>query len=137
MQAPVDALVNPELFRALGDPTRARIAVCLCKCSRPCSVSEIAECCSVDLSVVSRHLAILERACLLESTRHGRTVLYRVRYDILVQSFRSLADAIELCWSACGQADRGGGLCCPPSDSRPGASTTARCEASPGDPHNA
>lgn len=110
--APVDNLLNPDLFKALCDPTRAKIAVCLCKCSRPCTVSELAECCNVDLSVVSRHLAYLERCGVLDSTRQGRTVFYRVRYQALIQSFRTLANAIEVCWLACGSGCAPEQSCC-------------------------
>lgn len=108
---PLDRAINPELFKALCDPTRASITACLCKCCRPCKVSEIAECCRVDLSVVSRHLAMLERAGVLESSRRGREVLYRVRYDALIGAFRQLADTIEVCSLACGDHAPAGSAC--------------------------
>lgn len=94
---PVDDLLDPELFKALCDPTRVRLLGCLVKCGRACSVSEIAECCPVDLSVVSRHLRVLERAGLLEAVKQGRTVFYRVRYERFCTALRALADAIETC----------------------------------------
>ncbi len=113
--APLDSLLNPDLFKALCDPTRATIALCLCKCSRPCSVTEIAECCNVDLSVVSRHLAFLERCGVVDCTKQGRTVFYRVRYESLIQSFRALASAIETCYLACGRSPCDpNSACCPP-----------------------
>lgn len=92
--AAVDRLLDTELFKALGDPTRARLLSCLVKCGRPCSVSEVAECCSVDFSVVARHLSQLARAGVLGSTKQGRTVWYQVRSDELCQRLRQLADAI-------------------------------------------
>ena len=70
---------------------------CLAKCGRACSVGEVAECCSVDFSVVSRHLAILARAGVLEANKAGRTVTYSVRFAHLAGVFRSLAVAIEQC----------------------------------------
>lgn len=94
---PVDELLTPQLFKALGDPTRVKLLACLAKCARSCSVGEIAECCSVDLSVVSRHLGLLEQAGILESRKQGRAVFYEVRYQDLVGSLRALADAIENC----------------------------------------
>lgn len=94
---PVDGMLDPAMFRALGDATRVAIVACLVKCGREASVSEIAECCLVDLSVVSRHLALLARAGILESRRDGRTVHYRVRYGHLCDQLRRLADAIEQC----------------------------------------
>lgn len=94
---PVDALLDAELFKALSDPTRLKLFSCLAKTGRACSVTELTECCSVDFSVVSRHLGILERAGLLVVTKEGRTVLYRVRYQPLAKTFRALAQAIEAC----------------------------------------
>jgi DNA-binding transcriptional ArsR family regulator len=108
-RAPIDSLLNPDLFRALCDPTRAALVACIAKCGRGCSVSEVAECCSVDLSVVSRHLGVLARAGVLESRKEGRTVYYAVRYAELVTLLRSLANAFhECCPEGCGQ---GGGCC--------------------------
>lgn len=94
---PVDELLDPALFKAFSDPTRVSLLACIAKCGRGCSVGEVAECCSVDFSVVSRHLALLARSGVLESTKEGRTVFYRVRYTELVHSLRSLADALEDC----------------------------------------
>jgi ArsR family transcriptional regulator len=94
---PVDDLLDPALFKSLCDPTRLKLLACLAKCGRPCSVTEVAACCSVDLSVVSRHLAILEKAGALASTKEGRTVYYAVRYESLSQTLHALADAIAAC----------------------------------------
>jgi ArsR family transcriptional regulator len=110
---PVDDLLEPALFKALGDPTRVRLLACVAKCGRACSVSEVAECCSVDLSVVSRHLQALARAGLIEPSRSGRTVSYAVRYSEVVAKFRALADAIQECApekSPCCEGGRHG--CC-------------------------
>lgn len=107
---PLDDLLDPALFKALCDPTRATLVACLAKCGRPCSVSEVAECCSVDLSVVSRHLALMARAGVLESVKEGRTVHYRVRFHELAVVLRDLADAIEACCPDHAAEQRGG--CC-------------------------
>ena len=96
---PVDELLDAELFKSLCDPTRLRLLSCLAKCGRACTVTEVTVCCAVDFSVVSRHLAMLERAGVLSSTKEGRAVLYAVRYEHLSQLFRALADAIEECCS--------------------------------------
>jgi len=118
--SPLDSLLNAEMFKALGDPTRLQLLSCLAKCGRPCSVSEVAECCHVDLSVVSRHLALLEDARILTATKKGRSVSYQVRFEDLAGSLRALSDAIDSCCPAncgpgcaCGcQAGTGG--CCAP-----------------------
>lgn len=109
--APVDQLLDPELFKSLCDSTRLKLLACLAKCGRPCSVTEVAECCSVDLSVVSRHLAMLEKAGVLESAKQGRAVFYSVRYEQLTQTLRALADAIESCCPSGKTASRKGDCC--------------------------
>ena len=107
---PIDELLNPELFKALCDPTRTRLLACLAKCGRPCSVGEVAECCCVDLSVVSRHLSMLSRAGALKVEKKGRTVFYAVQFQKLCQALRLLADAVEACCP--GGVAKSGGTCC-------------------------
>jgi ArsR family transcriptional regulator len=92
---PVDGLLDLSFFKALGEPTRIQLFACLVKCGRPCLVSELAECCEVDLSVVSRHLQTLARAGLVAASRQGRTVAYAVRHESICERLRDLADAIE------------------------------------------
>ncbi len=106
---PVDGLLDPGLFRALCDPTRSGLVGCLIKCGRACSVGELAECCAVDLSVVSRHLRTLERAGLLGSLKTGRTVRYSVKYPHICRTLRALAAAIEQYCPNGRAAARGGG----------------------------
>ncbi|MFN7021403.1 MAG: ArsR/SmtB family transcription factor [Phycisphaerales bacterium] len=119
LMLPIDGLLNAEVFRALSDPTRLRLLACLAKCARPCSVGEVAGCCAVDLSVVSRHLAALERVGLLEASRQGRVVNYRVRFAEVSGMLRALADAFDACGESgcylgrecCGDGPREGGAC--------------------------
>ncbi|MCC7389129.1 MAG: winged helix-turn-helix transcriptional regulator [Phycisphaerales bacterium] len=106
-RATVDKLLDPDLFKALADPTRLKLLACLIKCGRRCSVTEVAECCSVDFSVVARHLALLARAGILDAEKEGRTMWYAPRCPDLCARFRALADAIEV-W--CGSAE-----CCDPN----------------------
>lgn len=96
----IDRRLDPALFKAFADPTRALLVACIAKCGRGCAVGEIAECCSVDVSVVSRHLSMLARAGVLESRRRGRAMLYQVRYRELTRALRDLADAIDACCPA-------------------------------------
>ncbi len=111
---PIDKALDAELFKSLADPTRLRLLACIAKCGRACGVGEVAECCSVDLSVVSRHLAALERAGVLEATKEGRSVSYRVRFEEVVGMFRALADALEQCCPAACACDGGKECACGP-----------------------
>ncbi len=88
-------MLDPELFKALSDPTRLKLLACVLKCCRGCSVTEVAACCSVDFSVVARHLSVLARAGLLSATKDGRTVWYAPQGNALAERFRRLADAID------------------------------------------
>jgi len=111
---PIDGLLDADTFKALSDPTRLRLLACLAKCGRACGVGEVAECCSVDLSVVSRHLSALAAAGILESSKQGRAVSYRVRFVEMAATFRSLADAFdECCPEQRGHPDPEGGACGP------------------------
>ncbi|MEM7681338.1 MAG: metalloregulator ArsR/SmtB family transcription factor [Planctomycetota bacterium] len=94
-RARLDRLLDPEMLKALAEPTRARLLSCLLKCGRPCSVTEVAECCSIDFSMVARHLATMSRAGVLSSRKTGRTVWYSADGPALATQFRDLADAIE------------------------------------------
>ncbi len=94
-RARLDRLLDPELLKALAEPTRARLLSCLLKCGRPCSVTEVAACCSIDFSMVARHLAIMARAGLLASEKRGRTVWYSADAEALAARFRDLAEAIS------------------------------------------
>lgn len=93
----LERTISPGFFRALSDPTRLDLLVQLAACRRACTVGELAGCCPVDVSVVSRHLAILRDAGLLEATRRGKQVHYRVCYDVVTGTLRAVADAVERC----------------------------------------
>jgi ArsR family transcriptional regulator, arsenate/arsenite/antimonite-responsive transcriptional repressor len=95
--AALERWLSPGLFKALGDPNRLAILVALADGGRERTVSELADCCPVDLSGVSRHLRTLREAGVLEARREGKEVLYRVRFDAVVAILRNLADALEGC----------------------------------------
>jgi len=89
--------LSPQLFKSLGDPNRIRLVLQLAACRHPCTVGELAECLTVDPSVVSRHLAFLRDAGVLQSNKAGKQVFYSLRYAEMVATLRSIADAIEVC----------------------------------------
>lgn len=86
-----------RFFAALADPHRVALLARLADCGRACTVSEIACCLPIDLSVVSRHLARLRDTGILETEKHGREVRYHVRHEVIVKLLRAMADAIEAC----------------------------------------
>lgn len=76
---------------------RIALVARLAKCRRPCSVGELTCCCDVDVSVVSRHLAMLRDAGILACEKRGKEVYYSVRYDEVVRTLRDVADSIAAC----------------------------------------
>lgn len=105
----LEVLIDPGLFKALGDPNRVALLAGIGRSGRPTTVSEAAACCPVDLSVVSRHLAVLRRAGVVESAKSGREVRYTLSPATLAASLRSLADALEACCPPEQPADAGSG----------------------------
>ncbi len=93
----LEALLSPELFKALCDPRRIALLCDLVRGGRARTVSDLASCCPIDLSVVSRHLGVLRDAGLVACERRGREVLCSVDARSIVRTLRGIADAIEGC----------------------------------------
>ncbi len=89
--------LQPELFKALCDPSRLALIARFATSSEPMNVSQASACCGVHVSGTSRHLKMLERAGVLTAERQGREVFYRLDAKHLVSTLRGLADALEDC----------------------------------------
>ena len=97
----LEAHLNPELFKAMGDETRLALIARLASAAGPLTVTETAECCGVHLSGVSRHLAALKNAGLIAAQKEGREVRYTLDCGALASALRDLADALEACKAGC------------------------------------
>lgn len=93
----LEGLLSHHLFKALADPNRIRLLLLLAERCRTCSVGELAACLTVDVSVVSRHLAILRAAGVLKAMKQGKEVHYALQYDHLAETLRGIGDAIVAC----------------------------------------
>jgi ArsR family transcriptional regulator, arsenate/arsenite/antimonite-responsive transcriptional repressor len=82
------------VLKSLAHSKRLELVQRLIACGRPCGVTELNECCPVDFSVVSRHLAILRDAGILRAEKKGREVYYSVISSV-AHRLRRLADAME------------------------------------------
>ena len=91
------SLLSPRLFKALADPKRVSLLVRLAEERGPCTVSQVAGGSGVDLSVVSRHLAILRDAGIIGCVKRGKEVWCTVQTTAVVDLLRELADALETC----------------------------------------
>ena len=93
----IPGIPDARFLKAISDPTRLRILAHLIEAKEPQIVSEISKNFPIDVSVVSRHLAILRDEGILLAEKQGKEVYYSVRYDFLSSIFKSFAEAIESC----------------------------------------
>ena len=80
-------------MKALGEPRRVKILRVLQR--GPHAVGEIAEQVEVTQQAVSLHLAVLERAGLVESRREGTRSLYAVRQS----GFAPIEEFVHSFWT--------------------------------------
>src|SRR5271157_4179535 len=90
-------LLSPKLFKALSDPRRLALLVRLAEARAPRTVGVVAQGSGVDMSVASRHLAILREAGIIECEKRGKEVWCVVQSRKVVKVLRELADALEAC----------------------------------------
>ena len=67
-------------LKALAEPDRLKIVQCLLE--GPRSVSEVADALAEPLANVSHHLAVLRKARLVRSRKHGKFVVYSLHPDV-------------------------------------------------------
>jgi len=79
-----------EVFAALSDPTRRAVIRSLSQ-DGPSTVTELAGRLPVTRQAVSKHLAVLDRAGLVERQQRGREVRYAVRPERLDAAAESMA----------------------------------------------
>jgi len=94
------AVLDTKFLKALTDPTRVQLLKKLIVLGA-CDVSTLAKGLSQDRSVISRHLATLERARITTSRKTGRHVLYDLDGPYIVAKVKLILDALgpmaELC----------------------------------------
>jgi DNA-binding transcriptional ArsR family regulator len=93
MSAPAEGV-----FAALADPTRWRVLSLLAERGEA-SATSLADGLPVSRVAVVKHLAVLDRAGLVEGRRQGREVRYTVRTEPLGQTARWMA-GIASQWDA-------------------------------------
>jgi DNA-binding transcriptional ArsR family regulator len=87
-----------EVFAALADPTRWRVLTLIAERGEA-TATTLAGDLPVSRVAVIKHLAVLDRAGLVEARRQGREVRYTVKPDRLTATARQL-NAIAGEWDA-------------------------------------
>ncbi|HID76953.1 MAG TPA: ArsR family transcriptional regulator [Planctomycetaceae bacterium] len=77
------------IIKALGHPARLLIVDELSTAGERC-VCELAEMIGSDMSTVSRHLAVLKGAGLVEREKRGQMVFYRLRMKCISSFFECI-----------------------------------------------
>ena len=84
-----------DLLKALGEFNRLSLVYELCQCQTPQNAMCLCNCCSVDASVVSRHLKILKQEGIVVLEKNGRERTYALNRAYVASRLRALADKIE------------------------------------------
>ena len=84
-----------DLLKALGEFNRLSLVYQLCQCQTPQNAMCLCSCCSVDASVVSRHLKVLRQEGVIKLEKSGRERIYSLNREYVARSLRNLADQIE------------------------------------------
>ena len=81
------------VFKALADPTRRQVLALLRE--RPMSAGELAERFDVSKPTMSAHFSVLREAGLIDATRQGKTIIYRLRMSVLEEALMGLAQPLH------------------------------------------
>jgi DNA-binding transcriptional ArsR family regulator len=82
--------VPDDILAAMADPIRRQLLASLAT-SGPATATALAHRLPISRQAVSKHLAVLRRAGLVTSSKHGRDVRFAVRTDTLARTADWLA----------------------------------------------
>ena len=83
-----------SVFKAIADPTRREVLALLRE--RPMAAGELADRFDVSKPTMSAHFAVLKEAGLIDASRHGKSIVYRLRMSVLEEALMGLAQAVGL-----------------------------------------
>lgn len=83
-----------KIIKAMAHPTRLFLVDELAKNGERC-VCELTEMVGADMSTVSRHLALLKNAGIVEDQRRGAQVYYRLRVRCVMDFFECVESVLE------------------------------------------
>jgi DNA-binding transcriptional ArsR family regulator len=98
-----------SVFKALADPTRRQVLQLLRH--GPKSAGELADHFPVSKPTMSAHFAVLREAGLVQSDKHGKVIMYRLRMSVLEEALMEFTQLLGLNLTppaAADSADNGG-----------------------------
>ena len=83
-----------KVFKAIADPTRREVLALLRE--RPMNAGELAERFAHSKPTMSAHFAVLREAGLIDASRHGKSIVYRLRMSVLEEALMGLGATVGL-----------------------------------------
>jgi len=83
-----------KIIKAMAHPTRLFIVDKLAQSGEQC-VCELTEMVGVDMSTVSRHLAMLKNAGIIEDQKRGAQVYYSLRVQCIMNFFECVESVMK------------------------------------------
>lgn len=83
-----------KVLKALAHPTRLKLVDVLSQHDEVC-VCDLTDAIGSDMSTVSRHLAQLRNAGIIESEKNGQMVFYRLRVKCLTSLFSCIESVLK------------------------------------------
>ena len=93
----IETQKTADFLKALGEFNRLSLVYNLCQCESSQNAMCLCDCCSVDASVVSRHLKTLAERGIVTFEKVGREKTYRLNREEVATQLRELANIIENC----------------------------------------
>jgi len=83
-----------SVFKALADPTRRQVLALLR--GGPLSAGDLSVRFDVSKPTMSAHFSVLREAGLIDASKHGKSIIYRLRMSVLEEALMGLAQAVGL-----------------------------------------
>lgn len=83
-----------SVFKALADPTRRQVLALLR--ARPMSAGELAGHFQVSKPTMSAHFAVLRESGLIDASKNGKSIIYRLKMSVLEEALMGLAQTVGL-----------------------------------------
>ena len=83
-----------RVFKALADPSRRRVLELLRQ--RPMTAGELSEHFAVSKPTMSAHFAVLREADLIDASKQGATITYRLKLSVLEDALLGFSQALGI-----------------------------------------
>ena len=87
-----------KVYKALADPTRRKVLQLLRE--RDMNAGELAEHFDFAKPTLSRHFAVLQEADLIQGTKLGNQIIYRLNVSVLEEALLGMLEMFKLCGSS-------------------------------------